>query len=159
MRNRILKEGSARRWLLPTAGALGIVAIGALWFFHSRPTNSAHIRDVDMVGIFVAQTQEGKTTLALNKNHALRSVLVEPDGYTLKQKTGWWKLVRQPDGQQQLEYDGLIQRCPSGDGSVCISGQGDGGTKPGMGVPIDEVNGKITIYTDSGRFVKNKVLR
>jgi hypothetical protein len=113
MKNHVQKERHRARWRFPVVGALVLAALGALWSFHSRPTNSGHIQDADMIGIFVAQTGAWKFKLALNKSHALRSVLVEPDGYTLTQKTGWWKLVRQPDGQQQLEYDGLIHRLKS----------------------------------------------
>ena len=124
--------------------ALPLLVPICIWAMHfvSHPTHSAHLKAPDLIGTYRAQTSEGTQTLVLEKNGNLQNVLVLNGGYTYRQKTGSWKLFRKPNGEQLIELRGLL-----------YYGNGHPGVYGG-GYPIDDVGGRLVIYSADGEIRK-----
>ena len=89
--------------------ALPLLVPATLWFTRaiSRPLHSAHLKNVDIVGIYQAQTSGGKQTLTLESSGNIKCILVIHGGYTYKQNTGNWKLFKK-NGEMWIDLWGLL---------------------------------------------------
>lgn len=123
--------------------ALPLLVPATLWLARaaSRPLHSAHLKNADMVGIYQAQTSEGKQTLTLESSGNIKCVLVIHGGYTYKQNTGSWKLFKH-NGGKWIDLWGLLYYDNGHPGVM------------GNGFPIEDVEGKIIIHSADGDYEK-----
>ena len=103
-----------------------------------------------MIGTFVAQTHHGKSTLILQKDGRMTSAVTATNGALVTRSDSSWELIRKGENQQLLVTDTDTECADDIDPALatnCIDLRA-------TAYPIDDIDKKIVIYTDSGRHEK-----